>query len=63
MDIIKKMEEARLSHLDWARHQEHRKRKGLPLIDHVGGPTCHRNWVKIYDAVIEALNNGSHPRR
>ncbi len=68
IDIIKKMEDARLAHIQWARYQEKRRRQGKELAPNAGGPTHHRRWIKIYEAVIKELkarlrrNNGNRKR-
>ena len=55
MNVIRSIEHARKTHLDWARYQEMRYRVGLEPTPDVGGATGHRKWVRIYDEVLRRL--------
>lgn len=56
-DLIRTIKVVRENHREWANEQERRRKAGRPRVRHVGCETHHRNLIKVYDTVLEVLNN------
>jgi hypothetical protein len=46
--LIKKVEEAEFSHIEWAEIQVKRLRDKLPLIENTGGVEYNLEWALVY---------------